>query len=38
MPPKKDNKKQALSKPDNSGIPKLDAEFKFTFNIQSDSP
>lgn len=38
MPPKKDAKKEALSKPDNSGIPKQDIEFKLTLTIQSDSP
>lgn len=38
MPPKKDGKKEALSKPDNSGIPKQDIEFKCVLTVQSDSP
>lgn len=29
MPPKKDAKKEAVQRPDNSGIPKNDIDFKF---------
>ena len=28
---------QAVARPDNSGIPKQDVEFKFTFTVQSDA-
>lgn len=31
MPPKKDAKKEAVARPDNSGIPKNDIDFKFEF-------
>lgn len=31
MPPKKDTKKDAVARPDNSGIAKNDVDFKFEF-------
>jgi hypothetical protein len=40
MPPKKDAKKDAVIRPDNSGIPKNGVEFKFEFAVRMmpDSP
>lgn len=37
MPPKKDSKKEAQARPDNSGIPKQDVEFKFTLTVTSEA-
>lgn len=34
MPPKKDAKKEAVQRPDNSGISKNDIDFKFEFAVK----
>lgn len=34
MPPKKETKKEAVARPDNSGIPKNDVDFKFEFAVK----